>query len=45
MDDVFHSLRENFKKFVIKYEDDLKMFLEFEMEKIPYWKDLSLSSK
>ena len=45
MDDTFHILRANFKKFVVKYEDDLKMFLEFEMEKIPYWKELSMSSK
>ena len=44
-DDTFHSLRSNFKKFTVKYEDELKMFLEFEMEKIPYWKDISMASK
>jgi hypothetical protein len=30
---------------VVLYQDDLKIFLESEMDKIPYWKDLTNTTK
>lgn len=43
--EIFHNFTSNFKNHITKYEDDLKMFLEFEMEKIPYWNEMSMQSK
>jgi hypothetical protein len=41
----FDGIISAFKSHVVLYEDELKVFLEQEMDKIPYFENLSIATK
>ena len=41
----FASLKTHFKTYIFKYQDKLRAFLEFEMDKINYFKPLNMITK
>lgn len=42
---TFSSLKMHFRKFIFKYKDKLRAFLEMEMDKITYFKPLNMITK
>lgn len=42
---TFTSLKMHFRKFIFKYKDKLRAFLEMEMDKITYFKPLNMITK
>lgn len=38
-------MTQRFKEYCFKYKDDLKAFLEMELDKIKYFRDLSMITK
>jgi CRP-like cAMP-binding protein len=41
----FEKIFSHFKNHVVMYQDDLKIFLEMELDKIDWFKDLSIATK
>jgi len=42
---IFENMSNHFKKQIFKYNDEVTQFIEMELNKISYFKDLSMTTK